>query len=47
MPMPMRTRQVLFYNHDAEGKLDPAAVHAGARVLKGEKWGANHWVRGS
>ena len=21
-----------------------AAVHAGARVLRGEKWGANQWV---
>ena len=36
---------LLWYNHDAEGKIEPAAVHAGCRVLAGEKWGANHWVR--
>lgn len=36
---------LLWYNHDAEGRLDPAAVHAGCRVHAGEKWGANHWVR--
>ena len=32
---------------DEDGAREPAAVHAGARVLAGEKWGANHWVRGS
>lgn len=36
---------LLFYNYDANGDIDAAAVHAGARVLSGEKWGANHWVR--
>lgn len=36
---------LLWYNHDAEGQIDAAAVHAGCRVLAGEKWGANHWVR--
>ena len=29
----------------ASRALDPAAVHAGCRVLEGEKWGANHFVR--
>lgn len=42
---PVRGSALLFYNHDGEGALDPTAVHAGCRVLEGEKWGANHWVR--
>ena len=42
---PERGAALLWYNHDADGQIDPAAVHAGCRVLAGEKWGANHWVR--
>ena len=42
---PERGAALLWYNYDASGALDPAAVHAGCRVLSGEKWGANHWVR--
>lgn len=41
---PERGTALLWYNHDAEGALEPAAVHAGAPVRGGEKWGANHWV---
>ena len=44
---PERGSALLWYNHDEDGAREPAAVHAGARVLSGEKWGANHWVRGS
>ena len=44
---PERGAALLWYNHDPEGAREPAAVHAGARVLSGEKWGANHWVRGA
>ena len=42
---PSRGSALLFYNHGPDGKIDPAAVHAGSRVRTGEKWGANHWVR--
>ena len=42
---PKRGDALLFYNHDEAGAIDPLAVHAGCRVLDGEKWGANHWVR--
>lgn len=42
---PQRGGAILFYNHDEDGAVDPAAVHAGCRVLRGEKWGANHFVR--
>ncbi len=41
---PRRGSALLFYNHDEAGAVDPSAVHAGCRVLEGEKWGANHWV---
>ena len=44
---PSRGSALLFYNHlGPDGTaIDPAAVHSGGRVLRGEKWGANHWVR--
>ena len=42
---PRKGSAVVFYNHLQDGAIDPAALHAGCRVLKGEKWGANHWVR--
>lgn len=45
MVPPRKGSALLFYNHRSDGKIDPAAVHAGCRVLSGEKWGANHWVR--
>ena len=35
---------VLWYNYDADGKLDPRAVHCAKPVHRGEKWAANHWV---
>ena len=42
---PSRGSALLFYNHGPDGRaIDPAAVHAGSAVLRGEKWGANHWV---
>ena len=41
---PRRGSALLFYNHDESGAVDPTAVHAGCRVLEGEKWGANHWI---
>lgn len=44
---PSRGSALLFYNHGPDTAIDPAAVHAGGRVLRGEKWGANHWVRAS
>ena len=34
---------MLFYNFDAEGEVDPAAVHAACEVEAGVKWAANHW----
>ena len=42
---PERGAALLWYNHAADGTIDPFAVHAGCRVTAGEKWGANHWVR--
>ena len=41
---PRKGAALLFYNHDETGAIDPMAVHAGGRVMVGEKWGANHWV---
>ncbi len=41
---PRRGTAVIFYNHDAEGAPEPMAVHAGCRVVEGEKWAANQWV---
>jgi prolyl 4-hydroxylase len=35
---------VLWYNYDADGKLDPRAVHCAKPVTSGQKWAANHWV---
>ncbi|KAL3917153.1 MAG: hypothetical protein SGPRY_006517, partial [Prymnesium sp.] len=42
---PRKGTALLFYNHQADGTIEPLAVHAGCRVHSGEKWGANHWVR--
>ena len=42
---PRKGSALLFYNHQADGTIDPLAVHSGCRVMSGEKWGANHWVR--
>jgi prolyl 4-hydroxylase len=41
---PERGAALLWYNHDADGAIDPFAVHAGCRVTAGEKWGANQYA---
>ena len=41
---PARGDAIIWYNYDAEGRLDPRAVHAAMPVRRGEKWAANHWV---
>ena len=42
---PEKGAALMWYNHADDGSIDPFAVHSGCRVLAGEKWGANHWVR--
>ena len=41
---PRRGDAVLWYNYDADGKLDPRAVHCAKPVTSGQKWAANHWI---
>jgi hypothetical protein len=40
---PKQGDAVVWYNFDAEGRLDPRAVHAAQPVTSGEKWVANFW----
>ena len=42
---PRKRAALIFYNHKSDGALDGSAVHAGSRVTRGAKWGANHWIR--
>lgn len=41
---PNSARAVLFYSQLPNGEQDPASLHGGCPVLKGEKWAANLWV---
>ena len=41
---PSSARTVLFYSQLPNGEQDPASLHGGCPVLKGEKWAANLWV---
>jgi hypothetical protein len=41
---PNSARAVLFYSQLPTGEPDPASLHGGCPVLKGEKWAANLWV---
>ena len=36
---PEKGAALMWYNHESDGSIDPFAVHAGCRVLAGEKWG--------
>jgi prolyl 4-hydroxylase len=42
---PRRGTGVWFSYCNAEGQLDPATLHGGAPVVKGEKWIATKWLR--
>lgn len=42
---PKKGNALLFYNCLPSGEVDPLSLHAGAPVLKGEKWIANKWLR--
>ncbi|MBS0456048.1 MAG: 2OG-Fe(II) oxygenase [Proteobacteria bacterium] len=42
---PQRGRAVTFANLTADGKPDPASLHAGVPVLAGEKWLSTCWIR--
>ena len=42
---PERGAALLWYNHESDGSLDAYAVHSGCKVMSGDKWGANHWIR--
>lgn len=41
---PRAAQAILFYSQLPNGELDPASLHGGCPVLKGEKWAANLWV---
>lgn len=42
---PKAGRAVVFDNLDAQGRPDPASLHAGLPVERGEKWLATLWIR--
>jgi len=42
---PQRGSAVYFEYCNSLGQLDPASLHAGAPVLRGEKWVATKWMR--
>ncbi len=42
---PKKGAAVYFENINAQTKLDPLSLHAGAPVIAGEKWIATKWVR--
>ena len=47
---PKRGDAIIFFNYQLDGRLDPAAVHAGLPVIRADgasdidKWIANYWV---
>lgn len=43
--VPRRGWATLFINCDGAGRVDPATLHGGAPVQKGEKWIATKWIR--
>lgn len=42
---PVKGTALFFYNLLPSGEVDPLTLHAGAPVLKGEKWIATRWLR--
>jgi len=42
---PQRGNAVYFEYGNSRGQVDPASLHAGAPVLRGEKWVATKWMR--
>ncbi len=43
--VPEKGKALLFYNITEEGNPDPMSLHAGAPVIKGEKWLMTEWLR--
>ena len=41
---PKMGRAVLFWNTNLWGEADPTAMHAGCKVVGGEKWSATKWI---
>jgi hypothetical protein len=41
---PTKGDAVLWYNYDANGHLDPLAVHSALPVRRGHKFASNHWI---
>jgi hypothetical protein len=41
---PSRGKAIIFFNHRADGSVDPLAVHSGSKLVRGTKWIANYWV---
>jgi hypothetical protein len=42
---PRRGKALLFFNHLPDGRIDPAALHSGRKLLSGTKWAANYWIK--
>jgi tetratricopeptide (TPR) repeat protein len=42
---PRKGKAVLFFNHLPDGRIDPAALHSGRKLLEGTKWAANYWIK--
>ena len=41
---PAQGKAIIFFNHHADGAVDPLAVHSGSKLVRGTKWIANYWV---
>lgn len=41
---PSQGKAIIFFNHQADGSVDPLAVHSGSKLVRGTKWIANYWV---
>jgi tetratricopeptide (TPR) repeat protein len=42
---PRKGKAILFFNHLSDGRIDPAALHSGRKLLEGTKWAANYWIK--
>uniref|UniRef100_A0A7S0QZW0 procollagen-proline 4-dioxygenase n=1 Tax=Pyramimonas obovata TaxID=1411642 RepID=A0A7S0QZW0_9CHLO len=42
---PRRGDALLFYSLKTDGNTDPASLHAGCPVIRGDKWSATKWMR--
>lgn len=42
---PRKGKAILFFNHLPDGRIDPAALHSGRKLLGGTKWAANYWIK--